>query len=111
MKEFLVILALIVLVKFWADIALFVDPRPPIDANPNAKVVLYSTEWCTYCKRARKWLEKNNVAFQELDIEKSATARQQFDALGGGGVPVVVIDGQIVRGYDTGKMEALLTRS
>ena len=32
------------------------------------KVKMYSTEWCTACKQARKWLEEKGVEVEELDI-------------------------------------------
>ena len=41
-------------------------------------VVMYSTEWCGYCRKARRhFRQSNGIAFTELDIEKSANARRR----------------------------------
>jgi mycoredoxin len=33
------------------------------------KIIIYGTEWCGDCYRARRILESNNVAFEWLDID------------------------------------------
>ena len=33
-------------------------------------IVMYSTEWCGDCKRAKKFLAKKNVPYINVDIEK-----------------------------------------
>ena len=70
-----------------------------IDANfsnnpkqRGKRVVMYSTERCGYCKKARAYFKANNIAFTEYDIEKSKTARREFDRLKGTGVPIILID-------------------
>ena len=63
-------------------------------------VVLYSTSWCGYCKKTRELLEKNNIAYAEFDIEHSKAGRKEYDALNGRGVPLLVMGGEILRGYD-----------
>lgn len=64
------------------------------------KVVLYSTSWCGYCAKARELLKKNNVSYVEYDIEKSSKGKQEYDRINGNFVPVMVIDGNVIRGYD-----------
>ena len=46
-------------------------------------VVMYSTEWCGVCKRAKKYMQKKGVKFKEYDIEKSSDAKRKFKKLGG----------------------------
>ncbi len=33
------------------------------------KIIIYGTEWCGDCYRARRILDSNNVAFEWLDID------------------------------------------
>ena len=72
----------------------------------QAEITLYSTAWCGYCKKARAYLQRNNIAFTEKDIEKSASANREHKALGGRGVPLLVRNGKETRagfsqaGYD-----------
>ncbi len=85
----------------------------PADANfshaQGKTVVMYSTSWCGYCRKARNYFNDNRVHFAEYDIEKSRKGFEEHKALGGGGIPVVVIDGQVIRGYNPSKMTRLLT--
>lgn len=67
---------------------------------PNDKrVIMYSTSWCTYCKKARNYFEKNRVRYVEYDIEESSRAKEEFDQLGGKGVPLIVVGRTKMSGF------------
>jgi glutaredoxin len=59
------------------------------DSSGDARVVMYATEWCGYCKEARKYFEDNGIDFVEFDIEKDRSAKRDFDALLGSGTPLL----------------------
>lgn len=71
-------------------------------------VVLYATEWCGYCKKTREFFKDNNIAYVEFDIEKSAEGKQEYNQLQGKAIPLVVINGKVIRGYNPGLMKELL---
>ena len=73
-------------------------------------VVMYSTSWCPHCKRAKVYFAKRNVSYQEIDVESSESGKRAFDALGGGGVPLILVNGKAMRGFDEAGMEQLLAR-
>ena len=79
---------------------------PSAKAVQSAKVVLYSTAWCGYCKKARKFLTERKVPFVEKDIEKSPAANQEMKSKAAkagvriGGVPVLDVNGRIIPGFD-----------
>ena len=53
--------------------------------NPSrrtSKVVMYSTDWCGYCKKAREYFRSQKIALVEYDIEKDPRAKREHDALG-----------------------------
>jgi mycoredoxin len=77
----------------------FSDETEVAGAYEN-EVVLYATAWCGYCKKTRALLKKHGIAYTEYDIEKSAQGREEYDQLNGKGVPLLVINGKVVRGYD-----------
>jgi glutaredoxin len=68
---------------------------PPNDR----RVIMYSTSWCTYCKKARNYFEKNRVRYVEYDIEESSRAKEEFDQLGGKGVPLIVVGRTKMSGF------------
>ncbi len=83
-------------------------------AAASADVVLYGTSWCGYCKKARAWLKKHNVAFVEKDVEKDSNAAQELagKAAQAGvearGVPVIDVHGTLVMGFDEKRLDSLL---
>jgi glutaredoxin-like YruB-family protein len=79
-------------------------------AGAPATVELYVTSWCPYCRKAHDYLASKGVAFQEFNVEKDTQAHDRFKSFGGSGVPLVVINGQPVRGYSPGAYDALLNR-
>ena len=78
--------------------------NPPRDFSTleYEPVVLYSTSWCGYCAKTRRFFERNKINYVEYDIEKSAIAKRQYDDLGGGGIPLVLVNRHLVRGYNPG---------
>lgn len=63
------------------------------------EVVLYSTDWCGYCEKARKFFNSNNIKFQEFDIENSVEGRMRYEAIGGSSIPLIIINGNRINGY------------
>lgn len=67
---------------------------------PKAKhVELYATAWCGYCRKARQYFAREGIAYTEYDIEKDAAANARHKAMGGRGVPVILVDGRKMNGF------------
>jgi glutaredoxin 3 len=65
------------------------------------QVVMYATDWCPYCSRARALLESKGVTFKEIDVDVVAGARAEMRARGGGDtVPQIFIGEKAVGGCD-----------
>lgn len=65
------------------------------------QVKVYSTPTCPWCKRTKKFLQDNNIPFQDFDVASDKAARDEMlKKTGQLAVPVVDIDGEIVVGYD-----------
>lgn len=74
------------------------------------QVVMYGTSWCTYCAKARRYFRANNIPFQDWDIEASSTARSEYDALNGKGVPLIVVDDDVMRGFSEASFNQMYAR-
>lgn len=86
-----------------------------IAATSNAaakppEVVMYATQTCGYCVKARAWFTARNVAWDERDIERSESAHKEWKALGGVGTPVIVINGKSFTGFAEASLEAELAK-
>lgn len=74
-----------------------------------AKVTIYSTPTCVYCKMAKDFFQKNNIAYEEHNVAVDQKAREEMFAKSHQmGVPVIDIDGQIIVGFDKKTLEDLL---
>jgi len=80
-------------------------------------VVMYTTNWCPYCERARKRLRSKGAAINEIDVESAAEKRAEMISRSGRrSVPQIFIGEQHVGGSDdladleaAGKLDALLS--
>ncbi len=74
-----------------------------------AKVLIYTTPECPWCKKTKEFFKANGVKYTEKDVGKDTKAAQEMIKKSGQqGVPVIDIDGQIVTGYDEAKLKKLL---
>ncbi len=80
-------------------------------SEKNAKVEIFVTSWCTYCKQLESFLRSKRVDYVRHDIEKSAAARMMYEALGGGGFPITRIGSTIIQGFDQAEIESALKAS
>jgi len=85
------------------------DASPQSQSTPN--IVMYATQTCGYCVKARSWFKSRNLAWEERDIETSAVANKEWKSLGGQGTPLIVIDGERIHGFDQARIEALLAKN
>ena len=91
------------------------DAREPAlpEASPLPKggIVLYCTNWCPDCRRARAWLQANGLDYTEVDVNANPAAAAQVRQWASGNLttPTFDIDGTIVVDYQQDKLRELLT--
>lgn len=74
-----------------------------------AKVKIYSTPTCPYCRMAKEFFKENNIKYEDIDVsENEQAAKEMVERSGHMGVPVIDIDGKIVIGFDKEKIKKLL---
>lgn len=71
-------------------------------------VVLYSADWCGYCRKAKRHLEDRGVPYELRDVDIPAAKEELLARTGGKGIPVLDLDGRILRGYSQGSYDDLL---
>ena len=103
----LIAVALFLIIKNWWRVDLLLEPIPAVDIDAS-QVTLYSTSWCGYCAKTRDLLQQAKIPFNEYDIEQSTRAYQQYQQLGGRGVPVVAIGEQVIHGFKPSAMRQAL---
>lgn len=74
---------------------------------PN--VIIYSTPSCVYCKSAKEFFKEHNVAYTEKDVAADEQARAEMVKKAGQlAVPVIDVDGEVIIGFDKGRLSKLL---
>ena len=76
----------------------------------KAKVIVYSTSRCPYCRMAKQYLEGKRVEYEEVDVGADpARAREMVEKSGQMGVPVLDINGRIIVGFDRQAIDEALS--
>lgn len=81
--------------------------QPAATAATEPAVTLYMTPSCGYCARARQLLDSRGIQYTERDIEDPVVAAE-WRALGGQGVPLLIVGQTRVQGFDQARIEAAL---
>ena len=71
----------------------------PAPAPAPSGVVLFSASWCGYCTQAKAWLAGRGIGYQEVDIDTPDGLALMAQVGGGRGIPLLLADGQSVRGF------------
>jgi len=67
-------------------------------------VLVYSAAWCRDCREAKRFLEKHNIPYTEIDIEETPGAADVVLAnVGKRAIPQFVVDGQWMQPYRPGQ--------
>jgi glutaredoxin 3 len=74
-----------------------------------SEVVVYTTPTCGYCHQVKQYLAQREIPYKEIDVAADPQAAAEMVQLSGQrGVPVVVIGGQVVIGFNRTRIDQLL---
>jgi mycoredoxin len=67
-------------------------------------LLVYTSAWCPDCRVAKRFLEKHQIAYKEIDIESvPGAADEVIRRTGKRAIPQFVIDGTWVQPYRPGE--------
>ena len=58
----------------------------------------------------KEFLSQRGVSFEERDVSRDPVAAQELAKMGQRGVPVIIIDGQTIVGFDRARLEQALSQ-
>ena len=74
-----------------------------------AQVKVFSTATCPYCIRAKNYLKEKGVDFEAVDVASDRAGLEEMMRVSGQmGVPVIVVDGDPIVGFDQERLNAKL---
>ena len=108
MRKFFLIVIVLAVIQNWTNITNGFKSTPDYTAIGEPQVVMYGTKSCGFCARARALFDSKGISYYEYDINNSTEGRRQYNLLNGRGVPLMVINKTVVRGFNKKKIfEAL----
>jgi len=76
----------------------------------DKKVVIYSTPTCPYCKRTKDYLTQKGIPYTDYDVATDRDkAKEMIQKSKQMGVPVIIVDDEIVVGFNQAKLDSLLS--
>jgi len=86
--------------------------QKPVAYRTDPEVVVYTTTWCGWCRKTLAFLDERGVRYVNKDIEANDWNREELiEKTGRTSIPVVEINGEIIRGFNAERMEQLLAGS
>jgi glutaredoxin 3 len=85
-----------------------------------ARVVMYTTQYCSYCVQAKRLLNRKGIVFEEIDVSRDPALRRAMIQKAGGRltVPQIFADDRHIGDCDeiyaldkAGKLDELLNPS
>ena len=61
-----------------------------------------------FCGKAKEFLSQRGIVFEEKDITEDPSAVEELERLGAMTTPVIVIDGEVVIGFNRKRLESCL---
>lgn len=93
------LVAAYVLVNQYSSSAFSAEPVVLNRADPP-EILMFGTQSCRYCSIARAFFDTHKLPYVEQDIEVSDKHLQMFYLLGGTGTPLIIINGDVIHGFD-----------
>lgn len=69
--------------------------------SEDPPVVVYTTDWCGYCERAKGLLEARGIAYREVYVPRSPEGRARLAEVSPTArtFPQIVVEGEPIGGY------------
>ncbi len=75
----------------------------------GADVIIYTSPTCIHCKSAKEFFGAHSIRYTEYDVIANPERRQEaVEKSGQMGVPVILVDGELVIGFDEDRLRELL---
>ena len=71
-------------------------------------ILIYTSNTCGYCHAAKDYLDSLGVEYTEKNVSTDPDARKELIQKRFMGVPVIIIDGETITGFDKPRLDELL---
>lgn len=79
------------------------------EESPAHHVEIYTSPTCIHCKAAKEFFQEHGVKYTEYDVTTDSARRQEaVEKSGQMGVPVILVNDEVVIGFDEERLSELL---
>lgn len=71
-------------------------------------IKIYSSSTCMNCVAAKEYLKEKGYEYEEKNVSTDSEARKELISMGYMGVPIIMIDEEVVVGFNKAKLDELL---
>jgi thioredoxin reductase (NADPH) len=74
------------------------------------EIIFYGAEWCSDCKRAKQFLNDNNISYEFVDVEIDKNATSLVETINNGKriIPTILIDNKSFTNPDNNELASVL---
>ncbi|RDY22524.1 glutaredoxin family protein [Romboutsia maritimum] len=73
-------------------------------------IEIYTSDTCINCIKVKEYFKENEINFTEKNISKNSEQRKELIKMGYMSVPVLIINGEHVLGFDLKRINELLNK-
>lgn len=74
----------------------------------NNNIIVYSRDYCPHCVQLKKYLQENNVQFEERNVDTNETYMEELFNMGMRAVPVTVVGEEKILGFNTTQLKQVI---
>jgi mycoredoxin len=71
-----------------------------LSKSSSPDIIMFGSQNCHYCTVARSFFRHHKLSYVENDIDISEKHRQMFYLMGGQGTPLIIVNKQLIHGFD-----------
>lgn len=71
-------------------------------------IKIYTSSTCHNCHAAKEYLEGKGYSYEEKNVSTDPASRKELMSMGYMGVPVIMVDSEVVVGFDKSKLDEML---
>jgi glutaredoxin len=77
----------------------------------RVEITLYGADWCGACRMAKQYMDGKGIAYEERNVDEPRWAEEMRAKAGPGGIPVIEVEGQIMRGFSADRLDQLIAQA
>lgn len=72
------------------------------------KIKVYTSTTCAHCSAVKEYLKEKECSYEEKNVSTDPQAKKELIGMGYMGVPIVIVDDNVIEGFNKNKLDELL---